>query len=296
MTNPVKEILPVFLLIAGQMLPSALESPPFKITPSYIAARLSQQAKQEQIDFTELDKLALEELKQKNTPGAAVAVIKDGRLIYAKGYGVASVETGSPVTPEMLFRLGSTTKMLTASALVTLAAAGKLKLDEPIGNYVKGLNQQLAQVTSHQLLSHSAGLRDFAATVTSNDDAALGSQARSWKEDVFFTDPGKIYSYSSSGYWLAGLVVEEVSGKPYADAMDELLFKPLGMSWSTLRPSVAMTYPLTAGHRIENRPAVASQVIRPAFNNTAMWPGGSVYSNVGDLARFCDRFDGGGAT
>lgn len=115
-------------------------------------------------------------------------------------------------------------------------------------------------------MSHSAGLRDFAAIVTSNDDAALGNQARSWKEDVFFTEPGKIYSYSSPGYWLAGLVVEEVGGKPYADAMDELLFKPLGMSRSTLRPSVAMTYPLTAGHRVENNMAV---VIRPAFNNTA---------------------------
>jgi CubicO group peptidase (beta-lactamase class C family) len=240
-------------------------------------------AQQKPIDFAELDKVALEELKQRNTPGGAIAVIKDGQVIYAKGYGVASIETGAQVTPDMLFRLGSTTKMMTAAALVTLAAAGKLKLDAPIGDYVKGLNPQLAQVTAHQLLSQSAGLRDFAATVNSNDDMALGNQSRSWKKDVFFTEPGKIYSYSSPGYWLAGLVIEEVGGRPYADAMDELLFKPLGMSRSTLRPSVAMTYPLTAGHRIENKTAV---VIRPAFNNTAMWPGGSVYSNVGDLARF----------
>src|SRR5262245_29853084 len=97
-------------------------------------------AQQKRIDFAELDKVALEELKQRNTPGAAVAVIKDGQVIYAKGYGAASVETGAPVTPDMLFRLGSTTKMLTASALVTLAASGKLKLDAPIGDYVKGLN------------------------------------------------------------------------------------------------------------------------------------------------------------
>jgi CubicO group peptidase (beta-lactamase class C family) len=239
-------------------------------------------AQQKRGDFAELDKVALEELKQRNTPGAAIAVIKEGRVIYVRGYGVASIETGAPVSPDMLFRLGSTTKMMTAAALVTLAAEGKLRLDSPIGDYVKGLTPRLAQVTAHQLLSQSAGLRDFAATITSNDDAALGDQARSWKEEVFFTEPGKIYSYSSPGYWLAGLVVEEVAGKPYADAMDELLFKPLGMSRSTLRPSVAMTYPLAAGHRAENNAAV---VIRPAFNNTAMWPGGSVYSNVGDLAR-----------
>src|SRR5262245_45655762 len=168
-------------------------------------------AQQKRIDFTELDKVALEELKQRNTPGAAVAVIKDGQVIYAKGYGVASIETGAPVTPDMLFRLGSTTKMLTAAALVTLAAAGKLKLDAPIGDSVKGLNPQLAQVTAHQLLSQSAGLRDFAATIMSNDDPALGNQARSWKEDVFFTEPGKITSYSSPGYWLAALVVDEVA-------------------------------------------------------------------------------------
>src|SRR5919108_5336077 len=71
-------------------------------------------AQQKQIDFAELDKVALEELKQRGTPGAAVAVIKDGQVVYAKGYGVASSETGAPVTPEMLFRLGSTTKMFTA--------------------------------------------------------------------------------------------------------------------------------------------------------------------------------------
>src|SRR5262249_28483818 len=116
-------------------------------------------AQQKQIDFAELNKVALKELKQRNTPGAATAVIIEGRVIYAKGYGVTSVETGAPVTPDMLFRLGSTTKMLTAAALVTLAAAGKLKLDAPIGDCVKGLNPRLAQVTAHQLLSHSAGLR-----------------------------------------------------------------------------------------------------------------------------------------
>src|SRR5262249_44953418 len=78
-------------------------------------------AQQKQVDFAELDKVALEELKQRNTPGAAVAVIKDGQVIYAKGYGVASIETGAPVTPDMLFRLGSTTKMLTPYAALEAA-------------------------------------------------------------------------------------------------------------------------------------------------------------------------------
>ena len=113
---------------------------------------------------------------------------------------------------------------------------------------------------------------------------------RSWKEDVFFTEPGKIYSYSA-GYWLAGFVAEELHGKPYADAMDELLFKPLGMTRSTLRPLVAATYPLALGHNVENdKPAV----IRPIFNNVAMWPGGSVFSTANDLSRFVAALLNGG--
>jgi len=241
------------------------------------------QAQTKTVDFSALDQIINAELKERQTPGAAVAVVMGDRVVYAKGYGVASIETGAPVTPEMLFRMGSTTKMFTAAALVTLAERGKIKLNAPIGDYVKGLAPSLARLTAHQLLSQSSGLRDFAAPITSHDDAALGTNVRSWKDDVFFTEPGKIYSYSSAGYWLAGFVAEELHGKPYADAMDELLFKPLGMQRTTLRPLLAATYPLAIGHNVEDGKAT---IIRPIFDNVAMWPGGSIFSSVNDLARF----------
>jgi CubicO group peptidase (beta-lactamase class C family) len=235
------------------------------------------------IGFTALDKVAGEEMKARHTPGAAVAVVIGDRVVYAKGYGVASVETVTPVTTDTLFRMGSTTKMFTAAALVTLADGGKIRLDAPVGEFVKGLHSSVARLTAHQLLSQSAGLRDFASPVTSQDDAALGENVRSWKADVFFTEPGKIYSYSSAGYWLAGFVAEGLHGKPYADAMEELVFRPLGMTRTTLRPLAAATYPLAIGHNtVENKPAV----IRPIYNNVAMWPGGSIFSNVNELARF----------
>ena len=101
-------------------------------------------------------------------------------------------------------------------------------MNEPIGNRVKGLNPKLGQVTPHHLLSNSAGMRDFAAPVISNDDAALGNMVRGWKDDVFFADQGEIYSYSSAGFWLSGFVVEELYGKPYADAMTELSVQTAG--------------------------------------------------------------------
>lgn len=235
------------------------------------------------IDFSELDRLVPEELKEKNTPGAVIAVVSGDQVVYQKAFGVANGETNAPMQPEMLFRLGSTTKMFTAAALVSLAEKDKIKLSDPIGTRVKGLHPKIAAVTPHHLLSNSAGLRDFAAPVVSNDDASLGKMLRAWKDDVFFAEQGEIYSYSSAGFWLSGLVIEDVHGKPYADAIDELIFKPVGMERTTLRPFLAITYPFATGHALDTgKPAI----VRPMFNNTAMWPAGSIFSNAKDLSRW----------
>lgn len=236
------------------------------------------------VDFSALEKVIQDELKETNTPGAAVAVISDGRVVFAKGFGVTSVETNAPVTTDTLFRLGSTTKMFTGAALVTLSEKGRIKLDEAVGKYAKGLPPKLAQVTSHQLISNTAGVGDFSAPTPSHDDAALATMVRSWKDDVMFGEPGKIYSYSSPGFWLAGYVVEEAGGKPYADVMNELIFQPLGMRRTTFRPLVAMTYPLALGHAAgsDGKPAI----IRPAYDNVAQWPAGSIFSSANDLTRF----------
>ena len=235
------------------------------------------------IDFSELDKLVPAELNEKSTPGAVITVINGDAVVYQKAFGVANVETNAEMQPEMLFRLGSTTKMFTAAALLALAEKDKIKMNEPIGNRVKGLNAKLGQVTPHHLLSNSAGIRDFAAPVLSNDDPSLGNMLRAWKDDVFFANQGEIYSYSSPGYWLSGFVVEELYGKPYADAMTELLFKPVGMERTTLRPFMAITYPFATGHVVQ---AGKATIIRPMFNNVAMWPAGSIFSNAKDLSRW----------
>jgi hypothetical protein len=111
-------------------------------------------------DFRDLEQLAQEELKATGTPGAAVAVILGDRLVLAKGFGVASVESREPVTPDTLFRIASTTKMLTAAALASLEEQGKVRFDAPISRYANGLDANVGRLTLHQLLSHTAGLRD----------------------------------------------------------------------------------------------------------------------------------------
>ncbi len=242
-------------------------------------------------DFAAVDSVLQQEIKAAGIPGATIAIVSGGRVVHVKGVGLANIETGEPMTPERLFRLGSTTKMFTAIALTLLAHDGRVDLRAPVGTYIKGLHPSIARVTAHQLLSHTSGILDEAPMYGSHDDEALLKNARAWSDDRFFTEPGKIYSYSNPAYWLAGGVVESVAGKAFADAVRDLIFTPLGMSTTTFRPTVAMTYPLAQGHDVTDGKAT---VIRPFADNTASWPAGSIFSNVLDLSRFVMAFVGGG--
>jgi CubicO group peptidase (beta-lactamase class C family) len=239
------------------------------------------------LDFSALDAVVADELRNTGTPGGVIAVVLGDRVIYTKAFGVANVETSEPVRPEMLFRLGSTTKMFTAAALVSLAERGAIDMTAPVESYVTGLSAKVGRVTADQLLSHTSGFFDEAPMFGSHDEAALEKEVRSWTDARFFTEPGKIFSYSNPGYWFAGFLIEHASKRKYADQLDESIFKPMGMKSTTLRPLVAMTYPLAQGH--EETPQ-GPRVIRPAANNAASWPAGSIFSNVHDLSRFAIAF------
>jgi CubicO group peptidase (beta-lactamase class C family) len=238
-------------------------------------------------DFSPIEKSAVEELSRLHIPGASLAVVSEDKVIFAKSFGVANVETNEPVRPEMLFRLGSTTKMFTAAALVGLAVEGKIDLNAPIGGYVNQLAPEIAALTADQLLSHRAGLRDTAVMYGSHDDAALGTEIHAWNGAWLFTKPGRVMSYSNPGFWLAGYVTEVLTGRPYADAMEARLFHPLGMTRTTLRPTMAMTWPFAQGHEMVQGEL---KIARPAADNAANWPAGSIFSNTQDLSRFVIAF------
>jgi CubicO group peptidase (beta-lactamase class C family) len=249
-------------------------------------------AQQSPKDLAPLEKAALDELRETNTPGAAVAVVSGDRIVYVKGLGLSNVETGTPVAPEMLFRTGSVGKMFTAALLTSLAEEGKIKLDEPIGKYVRGLGPKLSQVTPQQLLSGTAGLIDGEPLYGPQDESALAKTVRSWNDDIFFLQPGRLYSYSNLGYIIAGMVAQEIGGKRYADLMSERIFAPLGMKSTTFRSTMAMTRPLSQGHDSDgnSKPVVH----RPFEESTPSWAAGFMYSNVYDLARFAIAFMNGG--
>jgi len=253
-----------------------------------VSGPISFARQEQQPDFNQLEKTVLEELRETNTPGATVAIVSGERLLYARGFGISNVETSAPMTTDMLFRIGSTTKMFTATALVMLAEEGRMRLEEPVANYVKNLNPKIGALTAHQLLTHTSGMVDEAPMYGDHDDTAMARTIRSWKDDQLFTEPGNIISYSNPGYWLAGFVAESVTGKPYADLMSERVFKPLGMTRTTFRPTMAMTYPLAQGHNANGKSSPT--VVRPFADNSASWPAGSMFTNVFDLSRFVIAF------
>lgn len=239
-------------------------------------------------DFSRIESVIRKEMQETQAPGAAIAIVMGDRVVYTRGFGVASVETGEAVRPEMLFRLGSTTKMISAAAVVYMAEQGRLSLHEPVRKYVPRLDKKLGSLTVHQLLSHTSGLFDEAPMFGSHDDKAMQELLPIWTDGrMFFAEPGQVYSYSNPGYWLAGLAAATVGGNPFADQVASTIFTPLGMTRSTFRPMEAMTYPLAQGHDLVSG---APKIIRPAANNAASWPAGSLYSNVIDLSRWMIAF------
>lgn len=238
--------------------------------------------------FAELERVVTAELEETKTPGALVAIVQGDRVVYAKGFGIANVETGQPMTPEMLFPIASMTKMYTAAALVSLAEEGKIDLNAPIGRYLGGLSPRLASVSAHQLLSHTAGLKDLGVPPGRLfDDAGVAELVRSYNDTLFFAEPGAIFSYANTGFNISGYLVERVAGKPYSQVVQERLLGPLGMARSTFQLPMVMTYPFSQMHAGETGKPAA--LLRPMALSPP-WPAGGMFSNVDDLARFAVAF------
>jgi CubicO group peptidase (beta-lactamase class C family) len=217
-------------------------------------------------------------------PGAAVAVVVGDTVVWARGFGVANAETGAPVTPDTLFQIGSVTKSFTAAAILTAASQGAIALDKPVANYISGLTPCVGAPTLTQLLSHTGGIIDEPDEFGPQGEEGLGAYQRTWTNEYCFLPPGRAFSYSNSGFSLAGLALQEVDKKPFADVMRARVLAPLGMTRTTFRPMEAMTWPLAVGHR-KNKEG-KFEVVRPLANDARLWPAGTLYSSANEMARF----------
>lgn len=242
------------------------------------------------LNFYQLEQHIEERMQAAQVPGLALAVVKDRQVIYAKGFGVTSVEDGGlPVTPGTLFRIGSVTKPLTGSAILRLVEAGKLELDRPVKDYLPWLSFSeegaTERITLRMLLSHTTGLVTDAGHFGKRDAEALGAYVREQMPHYqFIAPPGKLWFYSNPGLILAGYIAEVASGQPYTELMQALVFEPLEMQRTTFDPTVAMTYPLAQSHDLNEDGTLTVQ--HHFADNMAHYPAGFVMSTVLDLANF----------
>jgi CubicO group peptidase (beta-lactamase class C family) len=207
----------------------------------------------------EVDRRLASWVTEARAPGLSVAAVQRGTVTYARGFGTTSVEdAGVPITPRTLFHIASTTKPLTGTALLRLVERGLLELDRPIPAYVPRLRLDAGaaeRITLRMLLSHTSGLPSGRyRPVGAREASALGAWARRGLSRCrLVAPPGTAYRYSNLGVSLVGCVAEAVTGTPFAELMQELVFDPLEMRRTTFDPTVAMTYPVALGHGDDER-------------------------------------------
>lgn len=217
-------------------------------------------------------------------PGVAALVVKDGHPILRKAYGMANVELGVQARPEHVFRIGSTTKLFTATAVMLLADEGKLALDTPVGRYLPDTPLHWDKVTIAHLLTHTSGIPNL-----SMDSGYWRTSVRLEHAPSELVDPvrarplafppGTRFDYSNTGYNLLGLVIEKVTGKPYYTFLEERISKPLGLQHTREGSDGTFIPGLVTGYRQGPIPAL------PVANSN-MYAGGGLVSTVDDLAAF----------
>src|SRR5690349_20954331 len=263
------------------------------LMPVAAALAVATSAVSAQPGWQTLERTTVDFMRATKTPGVQVVVVRGDSVVYARGFGVADVETGAPMTPDLLAQVGSLTKPFTAALVLTLAATHALDLRAPIGRVVPGLNEPLASLTPSQLLSQTAGLADREGSSGTSDETELLRSARELPAATAFLPPGLSFSYSNLGFALAGLAAQEAARKPFADLVRERLLQPLGMMTATMRPAEAGAHPEARGHKLTDK-GDSVVVVRPAADDTRIWPAGYLHVSGREAARFVIALLNGG--
>ena len=225
-------------------------------------------------------------------PGLALAVVRDGAVVHAAGYGLAD-RRGDPITPDVMFHLASCGKQFTGLGIAMLAEQGKLDLDDPVARHLPLLAGFGPQVTIRRLLHHTSGIRDLYGEI--EQALARGERATNAGMMRIYVDlgcpladdasrPGDTFCYSNSGYDLLGAVIERVSGQSYHDFFQQRVFDPVGMTDTFSVPDRRAGGPRCATGYI--RDAQGACVEHGGTGIDEIVGSGSFYATVSDLCRY----------
>jgi CubicO group peptidase (beta-lactamase class C family) len=235
--------------------------------------------------FTDLAKLG--------SPGCALGVYRDGKIIYARGYGLANLEENIPITPASVFDIGSTSKQFTAASILLLEKQGKLSVNDDVRKYVPELPDYGQKITILHLLNHTSGLRDYLTlmelagintdSVTTDEDAL----ALIIRQKALNFVPGSDWLYSNTGFFLLSVIVKRVSGRTLREFAAENIFSPLGMTHTQYRDDHTSVVPGRAMAYDPKEHADGYVLSVSYFEQTG---DGAVHTSVEDLQKWDENF------
>jgi CubicO group peptidase (beta-lactamase class C family) len=289
-------LITALLLTAAIACKKDTNSPPAQPTPPPPAGPATQQ------DIPAVDNLVSSFMTTYNIPGASLAVTRNGKLVYKKGYGVADQTTNEKTTPDHRFRLASVSKTYTGVAIMKLVQEGKLTLDAKVfgTNAILGTeygttpyNSNLANITVRHLLHNTSGSwgAQTGGDVIDHNPSFNNQQLFNWVLNTRPNPqvPGAVYDYSNVGFWIAGRVIEKVSGKTFVNYVKEELMTPIGVSLTDIAGR-------TLADRKPNEVRYHGQGTDANFVYSIAFPrrdaDGGLISTAPDLARFVCAIDG----
>jgi D-alanyl-D-alanine carboxypeptidase len=219
-------------------------------------------------------------------PGIAVIVTRKGQTLHRAAYGMANVELGVALTPDHVLRIGSVTKQFTSAAILMLAEEGKLAVSDPITKFLPDYPTQAKTITIEHLLTHTSGIQSYtdmpAWRGKWRQDMTPAEIVDLFKNEPMQFAPGEKWRYNNSGYILLGAIIEKVSGKKYADFVQERIFTPLGMAHTRYDVTEEVTAKRAAGYGRTGARIVNAQYL----SMTQPYAAGALMSTVDDLAKW----------
>jgi CubicO group peptidase (beta-lactamase class C family) len=216
-------------------------------------------------------------------PGVSLAVLRRGKVILLKSYGLANIELQVPVKPSTIFQSGSMGKQFTAAAVMILAQENKLSLDDKISKYFPDAPPAWKDITIYHLLTHTSGMGDYPSEIDLRRDYTEDELFESFKKAPLDFAPGSSWNYSNIGYATLGFLIRKVTGKYYGDFLQERIFKPLGMTTARIISEADIVPNRADGYRLVNGQLKNQAWVSPSMNSTA---DGSLYLSILDLAKW----------
>lgn len=233
-----------------------------------------------------IDPLVAQKMAANHIPSLSVAVMRDGKVVFSKGYGLSNLELSTPATETTSFAIFSITKTFTAVAVMMLVEEGKISIDKSITDYLKVLPASWSKVTIRHLLTHTSGLPelcDAAAQPCDRADDYTQSQVIGFvRESPFLFGPGTRWEYSNTGFFVLGMLIEKVSGKTYGDFLTARIFTPLGMDRTRMEDYSTVIPNRASGYTWKNGAYHNALRVSP----TLMFSLAGIVSTVTDLAKY----------